>query len=432
MIKPVNKKPRLSPNIAHQPGKLLPNGSVGSTKKSSRPMQGTTSTDAVAGTKRKSDEENSMRPPATQTNEKRHNDAGAITTATPATVPDPAKNMTLKSSLKRRFRPKPRQSTKTKPIRRPVKIGRSTIQDSNNSKKSSAISIGAARKRISVPGAPISTPPANETVGSEEDEDDQSVKPRVDIPNASKEPSEKSSAAKAFTSEPTNQLAVVTKDHHPYQHLGQLDPVWNVPALKENEKSMRDFCSKFVLPKEDKDNDEADGGAVEANNPAAPVRRNARVEEERGNIEGEEGNEANASGPLVEIINGEIVIKESSIVIGAHQTTEDVDKELAADGAVVEEAADGITATYTSFTNYLKTQHWKLDETRQFYMALRQCGTDFSTMEQMYERFDKPKTRKQLKSKYKRECKKNPRLIDMAMNPSAQIPLGKNNLIDLL
>ena len=31
-----------------------------------------------------------------------------------------------------------------------------------------------------------------------------------------------------------------------------------------------------------------------------------------------------------------------------------------------------------------KTTRWTPDETRRFYMALRQCGTDFTTMELMF------------------------------------------------
>jgi len=415
MINPVNKKLRLSPNAVRRPKHLSSNESTGSIKKPFQPMQGTSSTDG--------DEINSMAPPATKTTEKLDTHGDTIVNKTPSTLRDSVKNKNMNSSSSHRTRLKPRETSKTKPIRRPLKRGQSTLKNGNMLKKSSAILIGAARKKISSPAAQNSTTTTNETRGSEEDEENQSTKRDDAIPNASEEPAGETSIAKASTSNAATQLAVVTDDYHPYQHLGQLDPAWKVPALKENEKTMKDFCSKFEIPKEDKVSDEADGRGVEENIPVTPVSKNVGVEKEKENIHGEEGNDANASGPLVEIINGEIVIKESSIIIGGHQTTEDVDKELAADGAVVEEDAYGITATYTSFTNKLKTQHWKLDETRMFYTALRQCGPDFSTMEQMYEGFDKPKTRKQLKSKYKRECKKNPRLIDMAMNPSAQIPL---------
>jgi len=165
------------------------------------------------------------------------------------------------------------------------------------------------------------------------------------------------------------------------------------------------------------------------------------------------------SGPLVEVINGEIVIKESSLVLGGgsnllrRRTTEEVDLEM--EGNVIVEESTGITATYNSFTKRQKTQHWTTEETRLFYEGLRQCGTDFSTMETWFENSTssnsnaaggeslgtitiptttttttasyskkRSRTRKQLKSKYLVECKRRPHLVDMAMNPVIQIPLG--------
>ena len=119
------------------------------------------------------------------------------------------------------------------------------------------------------------------------------------------------------------------------------------------------------------------------------------------------------------------------MIVGGRRTTEEVDREL--EGGIVVEENTGITATYTSFTKREKVQRWNVEETRKFYLALRQCGTDFSTMESFFDGADggNKRSRKQLKSRYKRECKKNLHLIDMAMNPKVQLPLDLSVFGDL-
>jgi len=216
----------------------------------------------------------------------------------------------------------------------------------------------------------------------------------------------------------------------PYQHLGQIDPTLNIAPPKASEKTMKDFCSKFKIPKSQLTNNEENNNNANntnnVNNPAEGTGNNDAPNTTAGstdlNAPAEEPKD-NRSGPLVEIINGEIVIKESSMIVGGRRTTEEVDREL--EGTIVVEENTGITATYNSFTKRQKTQRWSVDETRKFYVALRQCGTDFSTMESFFDGADEgnERTRKQLKSKYKRECRNNLNLIDMAMDPKVQLPL---------
>jgi len=81
------------------------------------------------------------------------------------------------------------------------------------------------------------------------------------------------------------------------------------------------------------------------------------------------------SGPQVEIIDGKIVVKESSLTVAPETTVDDY-----------EEIEEGIhpTATYSSFRNKIKTTRWGLEETRRFYQALRQCGTDFTLMQAFF------------------------------------------------
>lgn len=203
----------------------------------------------------------------------------------------------------------------------------------------------------------------------------------------------------------------------PYQHLGLLDPTLNIPAPKPGEKTMKDFCSKYIIPKEARTVSRSTKHTNSENLPVAlPPPDEAKDER---------------SAPFVEIINGEIVIKESSMIVGGRRTTEEVDREL--EGAIVEEENVGITATYNSFTKRQKTSRWTVQDTRNFYLALRQCGTDFSTMENLFNGEDgsTKRTRKELKSKYLRETKKNLKLIDMAMNPAVQLPLDLSAFGDL-
>lgn len=55
-----------------------------------------------------------------------------------------------------------------------------------------------------------------------------------------------------------------------------------------------------------------------------------------------------------------------------------------------------------------KTTRWTTEETRKFYMALRQFGTDFTTMELM---FPGTRDRRQLKNKFKKEERERPDLV---------------------
>jgi len=220
----------------------------------------------------------------------------------------------------------------------------------------------------------------------------------------------------------------------PYQHMGQLDPALNIAPPKPNEKTMKDFCTKYKAPRaaNEENNNNNNNNTNDANNNSNEAQGDGAVAIGTASNEapGEEVKD-NRSGPLVEIINGEIVIKESSMIVGGRRTMEEVDREL--DGAIVVEENTGITATYTSFTKRQKVQRWDVAETRKFYLALRQCGTDFSTMESFFDGADEGNTRqrKQLKSKYMRECRKNLHLIDMAMNPKVQLPLDLSVFGDL-
>eukprot|EP00980_Cylindrotheca_fusiformis_P004202 scaffold912_cov119-Cylindrotheca_fusiformis.AAC.18 len=119
--------------------------------------------------------------------------------------------------------------------------------------------------------------------------------------------------------------------------------------------------------------------------------------------------------PAVQIVDGEIVLQESSLRFpGQRRSVKEVEEEF----DVVEEDAQLaiVGASYNSFVNRKGPRHWSMDETKRFYEALRQLGTDFCSMEAFFEN----RTRKQLKRKYTAELSKNPELVEMALNPKYQ------------
>ncbi|CAL1282792.1 unnamed protein product [Larinioides sclopetarius] len=111
-------------------------------------------------------------------------------------------------------------------------------------------------------------------------------------------------------------------------------------------------------------------------------------------------------GPKV-IINddGEIILDESSLFVRRKDT---VDHSVA---AVVEND----NTTYSSFRNRsFKT--WSRRETAKFYKALSLVGTDFALMENIFKEDGKvTRTRRELKLKFKREEKSNPKFVHTAI-----------------
>ena len=149
----------------------------------------------------------------------------------------------------------------------------------------------------------------------------------------------------------------------------------------------------------------------------------------------EEDETAVVVGPQVEVDeHGQIVIAQDSLLPNpeTRQSTAQIDQEFG--NNVVDEGETparlgAIQARYDSYTTTprQKPARWSVDETKLFYRALRQCGTDF-TMMQM---FLVGRTRSQLKSKFKIEGRKNARLVDMALNPRSKVKLDLSVFGDL-
>ena len=211
-----------------------------------------------------------------------------------------------------------------------------------------------------------------------------------------------------------------------------------IPRPLAGELSLKDFCSKYRDPSapkkkrgrkrkgeaDDENNEkettkesEFDDVEENMNKPRKQKAKMTKIVSNKSSVRNMDSSEpvVDSSGPVVELVDGEIVIRESSLVVGGGDTNVDEEYEE------VHEGAGEMTATYTSFTNRTKRKTWSAEETKLFYEALRQVGPDFSMMNAFFVDRD----RKQLKNKYKVETRKNPQLIQMALERERQKPIGK-------
>jgi hypothetical protein len=173
----------------------------------------------------------------------------------------------------------------------------------------------------------------------------------------------------------------------------------------ENPEGVRlnSFCSKYKGKKDPADK-----------TPASPQKK------EKSNAAPQNASNQQTGAPVVQIVDGRIVLNESSLSFpGQRRTVKEVEEEF----DVVEEDAQlaVVGASYNSFVNRKGPRHWSVEETKRFYEALRQLGTDFCSMEAFFEN----RTRKQLKRKYTAELTKNAELVEMALHPKYQKDVGE-------
>ena len=182
-----------------------------------------------------------------------------------------------------------------------------------------------------------------------------------------------------------------------------------IPVTPRGEKQLTAFCSKFRVKK-------TKNGSNEDKKLFISEEKEDKNQNSTTTISS--SNKRQPVGPMVKVVNGEIVLQESSVLVDGGETTKPEDE-----FPVVEEDAQPaiIGASYNSFVNRRKPQHWSPQETELFYDALRQVGVDFSSMESYFEK----RTRKHLKKKYQAELAKNPHLVEAALNPSAKKDIGK-------
>ena len=115
--------------------------------------------------------------------------------------------------------------------------------------------------------------------------------------------------------------------------------------------------------------------------------------------------------PQMKLVDGKLVLAEDSLQVTAsnQRQTHEYD--------VVYETNTYITSA--SYTNRSNPDKWTDLETLKFYKSLSQLGTDFSLMAQLFP----GRTRKQLKSKFKREERLFPRKVDEALTGRLSISM---------
>ena len=190
---------------------------------------------------------------------------------------------------------------------------------------------------------------------------------------------------------------------------------------------LRSFCSRYRSERRPRGQGRSDGGQEERRNDQQQQQQQQNQQNRRtdeGNTPGHQNNNNNnndeTGAPVVQIVDGQIVLKESSLMFpGQRRTVQEVEEEFQ---DVVEEDTQLaiVGASYSSFTDRKPSKQWTVDETKLFYEALRQLGTDFGSMEAFF----KNRTRKQLKRKYRMEITKNPKLVEMAMDPRYKRKVG--------
>jgi transcription factor TFIIIB component B'' len=120
------------------------------------------------------------------------------------------------------------------------------------------------------------------------------------------------------------------------------------------------------------------------------------------------------AGPQFQIIDGQIVVDQSSLVMDRHARAA---AEAAADGLELEEIEENDFTRLTTSNSYRNNSKlrgpnvWTELETEQFYRALRMIGTDFEMIAKMFP----GKTRRSVKMKFNREEKVAPQRIDAAL-----------------
>jgi len=210
---------------------------------------------------------------------------------------------------------------------------------------------------------------------------------------------------------------------------------------KEKEgKALNTFCTPFKGPK--RKLKDKDGTKKSASSSAKSKVRKDKGDAAKGSAangtadsSAADGNKSNqkvdattSGAPSVQIIDGQIVLQESSVMLPSRRTVQEVEEEFRDNVVEEDEQLNIVQASYTSFVtkgDHGKTRKkgsWTIEETEKFYFALRQLGTDFGSMEALF--FENQRTRKQLKNKYRKELTKNPDLVEeLALNPKYQTQL---------
>ncbi|KAL8276375.1 hypothetical protein RQP46_011220 [Phenoliferia psychrophenolica] len=131
--------------------------------------------------------------------------------------------------------------------------------------------------------------------------------------------------------------------------------------------------------------------------------------------------------PQMRIVDGELVIDDSSLEVDRSARAEAT---FTGQREVIEESANDRLVNSGTWGKQVRTEKWTSDETELFYDLLHQFGTDFEMIAAMFPH----RSRRQIKAKWTKEDKQNPKLITAALmrkKPIDQAAYSKATGLDL-
>lgn len=169
-----------------------------------------------------------------------------------------------------------------------------------------------------------------------------------------------------------------------------------------------------LAEQERKQKTQQDGGEAEQ----TPVKQNAdaapsTAEQDEGNPDKSQGGQA---GPVMRIVNGEIVLDTASLQVDRHA---DAERDMGELEDVVENSLTR-KINQASYGKRSKTESWDEEMTDLFYRGLRMFGTDFMMISKMFP----GRSRRQIKLKFNNEERRNSeRIKDTLLGPSESVDI---------
>lgn len=199
-----------------------------------------------------------------------------------------------------------------------------------------------------------------------------------------------------------------SKNHNSTEIEGALVPV-NDPKKRTLRSIVRDHRSgeasaSSIREKQAKKNRQMEEQRRIQELPATELKENGALKKEDDDDESDSDEDGSqmVAAPQVEIVDGKVIINEGSLAIP-------LDSIETGDFDILYETHTHITAH--SFSNRMKTKPWTATETTLFYKAVQMYGTDFGFMAQLFPN----RNRTQVKNKYKKEERTNPKKLNNAL-----------------
>lgn len=131
--------------------------------------------------------------------------------------------------------------------------------------------------------------------------------------------------------------------------------------------------------------------------------------------------------PKISYVNGKYIIEKQDIKTINQQFNEEQNKNISPKETIfVSNEEDNENVNSLSFLNIEHTKKWSQDETNLFYKGLELFGLDFSFLEIVL----KPRKRVEIKRKYLKEKKENPKEIEKAISTRKNV-VKLNDILNL-